>query len=240
MRWGLGVSSLRSFVNEGIGTMNRRTFLQVPGLGLLVGAAVACEINEMGDNNSKTGVDVKIPIDGQELAYLQQAIQLSDLSSSPAYGSNHPFGAVIVLKNGTVISGHNHVQTDKDPTQHAEMYTVRQACRSGLQAGDFEGATLYTSTEPCAMCCGAIYWVGIRRVVYGCGHESLDGLFHDMFPEGSAGGGLLMSSREIFARGAVRTDVLGPHLEEMAVAVHKKHWPALLGVSVPKSWQSIG
>jgi tRNA(Arg) A34 adenosine deaminase TadA len=224
---------------ESIDTMRRRTFMQVLGPGFLVGAAVACEINKTRNDNVKTGIDAKTALDRHELEYLQEAIHLSDLSSSPAYGNNDPFGAVLVLKDGNAISGHNHVRTDKDPTQHAELYTLRQACRRGLEASDFEGATLYTSTEPCAMCCGAIYWVGIRRVVYGCGHESLDRLFHDMFPESSAGGGLLMSSREIFARGGTRTDVLGPYLEDRAVAVHMKHWPALLSVPVPNRWQSL-
>ena len=168
---------------------------------------------------------------------MRLAIQLSDLSSTREYGENHPFGAVIVLKNRTVIKGHNHVHLDKDPTQHAELYTVSQACRGGLEASDFEGATLYTSTEPCAMCCGATYWVGIRRVVYACSHESLNQLFINMFPSSKEGGGLLMASREIFARGGSRTEVLGPYLEQEAIAVHKKHWPKLLGVAVPAAWR---
>ena len=176
----------------------------------------------------------------QDLEYLELAIRLSDLSSSDLYGENHPFGAVIVLKDGTVIRGHNHVHTHKDPTQHAELSTISQACRSGLEASDFDSATLYTSTEPCAMCCGAIYWASIRRVVYGCSHERLDELFREMFPGSTDGGGLLMASRAIFARGAARTDVFGPFLEDKAVAVHKKHWPRLLGVPAPTGWQSVG
>jgi hypothetical protein len=118
---------------ESIDTMRRRTFMQVLGPGFLVGAAVACEINKTRNDNVKTGSDAKTALDRHELEYLQQAIHLSDLSSSPAYGNNDPFGAVLVLKDGNAISGHNHVRTDKDPTQHAELYTLRQACRRGTR-----------------------------------------------------------------------------------------------------------
>lgn len=183
---------------------------------------------------------MKTNLRDEEVEHLKWAIQLSDLSSTPAYGENHPFGAVIVLENGTVIKGHNHVHLDKDPTQHAELYTISQACRSGFEVSDFKGGTLYTSTEPCAMCCGAIYWAGIRRVVYACSHESLNRLFLEMFPESTESGGLLMSSREIFARGGARTEVHGPYLEQEAIAIHKKHWPKLLGVPAPTAWHSSG
>src|SRR5262245_20048176 len=76
-------------------------------------------------------IDMKTGLSEEETEYLKLAIQLSDLSSTGPYGENHPFGAVIVLKNGTVIKGHNHVHIDNDPIQHAELYTVSQACRSG-------------------------------------------------------------------------------------------------------------
>jgi tRNA(Arg) A34 adenosine deaminase TadA len=217
--------------------MNRRDFLGVSGLAFAAGRTCAGEAKATG-SNEVTSLD-PAGIGDQDLEHLDLAIQLSDLSSSRRYGENHPFGAVIVLKDGTVIRGHNHVHTLKDPTQHAELYTVSKACRSGLGARHFEGGTLYTSTEPCAMCCGAIYWAGIRRVVYGCSHDRLDELFREMFPRSTEGGGLLMSSREVFAKGGARTDVLGPFLEDRAVAVHRKHWPSLLGLPFPAGWQPV-
>jgi tRNA(Arg) A34 adenosine deaminase TadA len=188
----------------------------------------------------KRGIDMITKLNEEEAEHLKLAIQLSDLSATRPYGENHPFGAVIVLKNGTLIKGHNHVTVDNDPTQHAELYTVSQACRSGLTANDFEGATLYTSTEPCAMCCGAIHWAGIRRVVYACSNDHLNELLLEMFPERTESGGLLMSSREVFGQCRSRIDVFGPFLEEEAIAIHKKHWPRLLGVPVPTAWQSTG
>lgn len=219
--------------------MTRRDFVRRSGVGVAAGGAFACGAATTA-GKQVTSLESEARVGEQDLEYLDLAIQLSDLSSSHRYGENHPFGAVIVLKDKTVIRGHNHVHTLKDPTQHAELHTVSQACRGGLEAKHFESATLYTSTEPCAMCCGAIYWAGIRRVVYGCSHQRLDELFREMFPGSTESAGLLMPSRDIFARGGARTDVFGPFLDDKAVAIHKKHWPRLLGVPFPTGWQSVG
>jgi len=82
--------------------------------------------------------------------------------------SNHdggPFGAVIV-KDGKIISeSHNTVLTDTDPTAHAEINAIRKACKK-LNTYHLDGCTLYTSSEPCPMCLGAIYWAHIKRVVF--------------------------------------------------------------------------
>src|SRR5947208_8950641 len=130
--------------------MNRRNFVQLSGLGVLAGGALACGASKISGDSSR--INTVSSITERERGYLEAAIQLSDFSSMPEYGENDPFGAVIVLADGTVIKGHNHVHLYKDPTQHAELFTLSQACRSGLEARNFEGATLYTSTEPCAMC----------------------------------------------------------------------------------------
>ena len=77
-----------------------------------------------------------------------------------------PFGAVIV-KDGEVIAGSsNSVTIDNDPTAHAEVNTIREACRR-LGTFDLSGCTIYTSCEPCPMCLGAIYWARISRIFYG-------------------------------------------------------------------------
>jgi tRNA(Arg) A34 adenosine deaminase TadA len=81
-------------------------------------------------------------------------------------GDGGPFGAVIV-KDGTIIAkGHNRVLTSHDPTAHAEVNAIREACR---QLGSFQldGCELYTSCEPCPMCLGAIYWARLDRIYYG-------------------------------------------------------------------------
>ena len=96
------------------------------------------------------------------LEYIKLAIELSRKSVDAGGG---PFGAVIV-KNGAVIgSGSNSVVPENDPTAHAEVLAIRDACRS-LGVFNLESAVLYTSCEPCPMCLGAIYWAGIKEVYY--------------------------------------------------------------------------
>src|ERR1700740_816711 len=82
-------------------------------------------------------------------------------------GRGGPFGALVV-KNGRVIAkGTNRVTSTKDPTAHAEVVAIREACR---KLGDFQlaGCDLYTTCEPCPMCLGAIYWARPAQVFYAC------------------------------------------------------------------------
>jgi tRNA(Arg) A34 adenosine deaminase TadA len=77
-----------------------------------------------------------------------------------------PFGSVIVKGDQTVAMMHNTVGRDMDPTAHAEVNAIRQAC-GRLDRLDLSGAILYTTCEPCPMCLTAILWSGLDRVVYG-------------------------------------------------------------------------
>ena len=79
-----------------------------------------------------------------------------------------PFGAVIVNKEGNIISnGNNKVLKDKDPTAHAEIVAIREACKV-LNTNDLSECILYTSCEPCPMCLSAIIWANIKEVYFGC------------------------------------------------------------------------
>ena len=79
-----------------------------------------------------------------------------------------PFGAVIVDKEGNVVSnGNNKVILTNDPTAHAEIVAIRNACKN-LGTYDLTGYSLYTSCEPCPMCLSAIIWANIKDVFYGC------------------------------------------------------------------------
>ena len=94
---------------------------------------------------------------------MREAIRLANESVSRGGG---PFGAVIE-KDGEVIAGSsNSVTIDNDPTAHAEVNTIREACRR-LGTFDLSGCTIYSSCEPCPMCLGAIYWAHISRIFYG-------------------------------------------------------------------------
>ena len=99
----------------------------------------------------------------QDKDFMREAIKLADASVAKGGG---PFGAVIV-KDGKVIAGSsNRVTIDNDPTAHAEVNTIRMACRA-LNTFSLEGCDIYTSCEPCPICLGAIYWAHIDRIFYG-------------------------------------------------------------------------
>jgi guanine deaminase len=81
-------------------------------------------------------------------------------------GQGGPFGAVIVKDGGIMAEGVNQVTSSNDPTAHAEVLAIRQACQK-LGLFELKGCELYTSCEPCPMCLGAIYWARLSRVYYG-------------------------------------------------------------------------
>ena len=82
-----------------------------------------------------------------------------------------PFGAIIIDKNGNIIgNGNNQVVKEKDPTAHAEIVAIREACKK-LDTQDLSGCILYTSCEPCPMCLSAIIWANIKTIYYGCTKE---------------------------------------------------------------------
>src|SRR5579863_6535842 len=82
-------------------------------------------------------------------------------------GSGGPFAAVIAKDGRIIAEGANCVTSTNDPTAHAEVIAIREACR---KLGDFQlsGCDLYTTCEPCPMCLGAIYWARPARVFYAC------------------------------------------------------------------------
>jgi len=98
----------------------------------------------------------------EDKEFMREAIRLADESVANGGG---PFGAVIV-KNGKIIAGAaNSVTQTNDPTAHAEVNAIRKAC-SNLSTFELNGATIYTSCEPCPMCLGAIYWAHIDKIYY--------------------------------------------------------------------------
>jgi guanine deaminase len=82
-------------------------------------------------------------------------------------GRGGPFAAVIVKDGEVVAEGANCVTTTNDPTAHAEVVAIREACRK-LEDFQLTGCDLYTTCEPCPMCLGAIYWARPARVYYAC------------------------------------------------------------------------
>jgi tRNA(Arg) A34 adenosine deaminase TadA len=138
---------------------------------------------------------------------------------SLAHG-NHPFGAVLVDPDGHVlIEAENGYMPARDGTAHAERLAATEACRT-LGPDIRARATLYSSTEPCAMCAGAIYWAGIGRVVYGLSERRLREITGD-HPDNPT---LDLPCREVFGRGQRPTEIVGPLLEDEAEALHSGVW----------------
>ena len=92
-----------------------------------------------------------------------------------------PFGCVIVKDGKIVGRGNNKVTSHNDPTAHAEIMAIRDACKN-LNSFQLEGCVIYTSCEPCPMCFGAIYWARPDKVFYGCSQQdAADINFDDEF-----------------------------------------------------------
>ena len=149
--------------------------------------------------------------------FLREAIALS--KSAVAKG-DEPFGSVLVKDGDVILRAENSVFTGHDMTNHAEMNLVKRAAQH-CDTAYLADCTLYTSTEPCAMCSGAIYWSGIGRMVYACSETRLGEI---------AGIGLNVPSRAVLQTGARTVTVIGPTpLEDEAAEVHQAFWPKHLG-----------
>lgn len=110
---------------------------------------------------------------------MQEAVRLS--IEGMEKGEGGPFGAIVVHNGEIVGRGNNRVTSTNDPTAHAEVVAIRDACR---RLGTFQliECDIYTSCEPCPMCLGAIYWARPRRVFYGCTREDAAAIgFDDAF-----------------------------------------------------------
>ena len=111
--------------------------------------------------------------------FMRQAIELA--TESVLSGRGGPFGAVIVRKGEVIATGSNLVTAHNDPTAHAEVVAIRNAC---TKLGTFilDGCEVYTSCEPCPMCLAAIYWARCSAIFYGStASDAADAGFDDAF-----------------------------------------------------------
>ncbi len=99
----------------------------------------------------------------EEEVFMKEAIRLS--ITNVTEGKGGPFGAVIVKDGKIIARGANQVTSSNDPTAHAEVVAIRNACKI-LDTFQLDGCDLYTSCEPCPMCLGAIYWARPARLFY--------------------------------------------------------------------------
>ncbi len=149
--------------------------------------------------------------------YLRQAIELARHARA---NDNHPFGALLVDRDGNLLlKAENTVVTARDCTGHAETNLMRLASQ-WFDRAFLMTCTVYTSTEPCAMCAGAIHWAGVGRVVYALSEASLYKLI-GAHPHNET---MRIPCRDIFARCDRSIEVVGPALEDEAIQVHNGFW----------------
>lgn len=114
-----------------------------------------------------------------ENKFMQRAIELSRTGMQDGKGG--PFGCVIVKDGKIVGEGYNQVTSTNDPTAHAEITAIRDACRN-LQTFQLDGCEIYTSCEPCPMCLGAIYWARPQIIYFANTREDAQSIgFDDSF-----------------------------------------------------------
>jgi tRNA(Arg) A34 adenosine deaminase TadA len=151
----------------------------------------------------------------QDRIYMARAYELAVYATTHGGG---PFGALLV-KDGKILAEYsNCVLSTGDITKHAETGLI-SAFSPKIDRATFEKSTLYTSTEPCTMCCGAIAFSGIGRVVYGTSEAPF---LHAMGvpPDPNP-----LTSHEVLSRIAPTVKVLGPLMEAQGVAIHQDFWP---------------
>ena len=149
-----------------------------------------------------------MPITAADHEPMRQAIEAS--REAIAEG-NMPFGATLVSPEGTLLwTARNNQITRGDCTGHAELVLVREATAK-LGADALRGGTVYASGEPCAMCSGAMFWAGIRRVVFAASQQDIiDALGGEQLP---------IRSAQVYAGASPAVQVDGPLLGSSAIEV---------------------
>jgi tRNA(Arg) A34 adenosine deaminase TadA len=151
----------------------------------------------------------------EDRVYMARAYELARYAITHGGG---PFGALLVKDGKILAEFSNCVHSTHDVTKHAETGLI-SAFSPKIDRETFSKSTLYTSTEPCTMCCGAIVFAGIGRVVYGTSEApflQVMGLPPDANP---------LTSHEVIGRISPKTKVLGPLMEAEGLVIHEGYWP---------------
>lgn len=158
--------------------------------------------------NTDTSQNHGLALAPEELAALRQAIAASREALD---AGNAPYGATLVSAAGEVLQVARNTQvTSDDFTAHAEMVAVRETT-DRLGADAVQGSTMFASGEPCAMCAGAMFWAGVKRVVYGATNPQMAALF--------GGQSLPIRCADVVAGASPVMQVDGPVLGDEAMAV---------------------
>jgi len=150
--------------------------------------------------------------------FLRKALEVARRSIDKG---NLPFGCIMTGPDDIILlEGENTVITDQNRIAHCEINLIRQLS-SEVDLHFLEHCTLYASTEPCAMCAGAIFWSGIGTVVYALGMD----VYHHIAGTCNPAHRLEVPIRRLLEQGGRSMTVLGPMLEEEAIACYEK-WTA--------------
>ena len=145
-------------------------------------------------------------------SFMRQAF---DLAISSGKKGNHTFGALLVYQGKVILTAENTIHTDNDISRHAEMNLLVKAKRE-LSPEVLRQSTLYASTAPCMLCCSAMYYVGIKRIVYGVSYETfgkLTGMRHTG-----------ITCDKLYQSSGIELEWIGPILEEEGLKVFE-YWP---------------
>ncbi|MGK7397499.1 MAG: nucleoside deaminase [Candidatus Cyclobacteriaceae bacterium M3_2C_046] len=146
---------------------------------------------------------------GQDREFIKKAYELAQESIR---NGNPPFGAILVHQGKIIASGQNEVKTSGNVTLHAETVLLGEVANT-YSKNMLAESILYTSTEPCLMCCGAIYWAGINTIVFGTTESQMirlvDGESNQLIP-----------SRKIFGQINPKVRIIGPVMEKEGLAIH--------------------
>ena len=147
----------------------------------------------------------------EDKAFMEKAIELS---VSAVANGNEPFGALLVKDGKIVYTNENQIYTRHDPTFHAEAGLIRRFCEeTGIT--DLSEYTLYSSCEPCFMCCGAMVWTKLGRLVYGASDIDLCEILGVVGSE---------CSKIVFEAMGAKTEVTSGVLRERSLAVLKDYF----------------
>lgn len=136
--------------------------------------------------------------------FMRAAIKLAEKGVDSNSGG--PFGAVVVKDNEIIAEGFNSVTSTNDPTAHAEIIAIREACKK-LNSFQLDDCVIYTSCEPCPMCLGAIYWARPKKVFFaGNREDAAEFDFDDQFIYDELG--KEMSGRQIKFENLIREEAL--------------------------------
>lgn len=212
-------------------------FLMAGGLTLCNhGFAASASMEKASDStvdSAKQAFNTE-PLGKLDEQFLARSIEVADLGTKAENGSNHPYGAVIRFEDGSTLEAWNTVAKKGDPTRHAEMTLLSKVFDQGMHwqkdQDKLRNATLYASAEPCFMCAGAIFWSGIRRVVYGVSAHEIDQIYKQYFPDT---GNSQLPASAMGALASVGIDVKGPYLVEKSAGLMHRAIKSRLGQANP-------